>query len=294
MFEEKFRVHRNKFIIICAALLTLNFFVFSEIRGAGSEENENLKIYFLDVDQGDSELVIFPGGVKLLIDGGMPNGKVLTNLERILGSRDRYIDLVLMTHPQLDHFGGLIDVMNRYRIGAFLWSGKEATIGAFADLQKSKEKNGIRDIILEKGDMLTHGVSRIDVLSPTSDLLESRELNDSTVVVELSSANAKALFTGDIGFKSLNVEEKIARSVSGPIDILKVPHHGSKYSSSDRFLATIKSKLAFIEVGKNSYGHPTEETLNRLQKYGTKIYRADRDGTIGVFIDGEKMKILEY
>ncbi len=295
MFSEKFLAkNKNTLIILSAALLVLDFLVYARVF-ALLHVSRDLKIYFLDVGQGDSELIILPGlpaqagGVKVLIDGGPPNGQLLEDLGKILPPTDRYIDLVMASHPQLDHFGGFIEVLKRYRVGAFLWNGREGTASAWPELKKVVAENSIRTIILAASDKILYGKNRFEILSPPPEFLSSKELNDTTLVTELLSNNSKSLFTGDIGFK---VEDYLVKNSIGEMDILKVPHHGSKTSSGAGFLAALKPKIAAIEVGKNTYGHPTKETLGRLENIGAKIFRTDQNGTIKILIDGKKISIF--
>src|SRR3989344_5226187 len=128
--------HKNKVIVFLVALVILDFFVWQRIL-VSAFCDDDLKLYFLDVGQGDSEFVVLPGGVKVLIDGGPPNGRVLGALDGILSPTERYIDLVIMSHSQLDHFGGLIDVLGRYKVGAFLWNGRDGTTEAFENLKRT-------------------------------------------------------------------------------------------------------------------------------------------------------------
>ncbi|MEK7086731.1 MAG: ComEC/Rec2 family competence protein [Patescibacteria group bacterium] len=281
-----FGKHKTTFTIFFFALLVLDFFVFREILLA-ERGKDDLKLYFLDVGQGDSELAILPGGAKILIDGGPPNGKVLENLARILPPNERYIDLVMVSHAQLDHFGGLIEVLRRYRVGAFLWNGRDGNSKAWAEFKKILEEYSVRGIVLTAPDKIHYGESQFEILAPLPKFLKSEELNDTAIVAKLSSKNSEILFTGDIGF---GVEKALPAS---DVDILKVAHHGSKYSSGAEFLSAVKPEIAVIEVGKNNYGHPTEETLSRLENAGAKTYRTDRDGTIKFLINGQTIKIFK-
>jgi beta-lactamase superfamily II metal-dependent hydrolase len=286
---QRLNKHRNKVIIVLATLTVLDFLTFWQIFSSESLEKD-LKLYFLDIGQGDSELVILPGGVKMLIDGGPPNGKVLENLANILSPLDRYIDLVMISHPQLDHFGGLIDVLKRYKIGAVLTNGREGTTRAFQDLEKVIEEHKIKTIILASQDKIHYQGSSFNMLSPTPELLKSKEINETSLVLELESNNSKTLFTGDIG---KSTEEGLLKSYNADIDILKVAHHGSKFSSTADFLNAMRPEVAVIGVGKNSYGHPTKEALSRLSDSGAKIFRTDQDGTVKLVIDGKSIKIFK-
>jgi competence protein ComEC len=280
-------IEKNRNSII-AVLLVLNAFIFWQVFAVSP--NNDLRLYFLNVGQGDSQLVILPGGVKVIIDGGPANGAVLRELDKVLRSTDRYIDLVIMSHPQLDHFGGLIDILRRYRVGAFLTSGRVGTAKAFSDLVNVLNTRGVRSVILGAGDKIHYRKSLINILWPKPEFLTSKELNDSSIVAELISSNSKTLFTGDIGE---NIEKELLKTYRSTVDVLKVPHHGSKYSSSWDFLEVLKPKAAVIEVGKNSYGHPTTQTLERLERVGAKIYRTDKDGTVEILIDGKSARVFK-
>ncbi len=286
--------HKNKVIILSAAALVLNFLIWAQIF-TDHLVIPDLKIYFLDVGQGDSGFVELPGfdsapfgsGIQILIDGGPPNGKALNELGRILKLGDRYIDLVVLTHPQLDHFGGLIEVLKRYKVGALIWNGLEGKSTAFQDFKKAVRESGAQEIILMAGDRIRYGRNEILVLSPDENFLHAQNLNDTSLVLELRSKNSKTLFTGDISFK---VETNLLTS---NVDILKVAHHGSRFSSAASFLEAVKPKVAVIGVGKNSYGHPTAQVLERLANAGAQIFRTDLDGTVKLVIDGENIKVFK-
>ena len=300
--------NRNHLILFVIFLIIFDFFVWSQIVSGVSEQNNDLEIYFLDVGQGDSELINLPNDVQILMDGG-PDNKILGELSSILPPTDRYIDLVVLSHPQYDHFAGLIEVLKRYEIGAFIYNGREGTAKAFEDLKRTIEKNKIPTIILTQGDKIKYQNNLLDILSPTANLLKSKELNDTSLVISLAielvnknfsklhhiddrqrNVITKILFTGDIGFK---VENYLTENFDINSDILKVGHHGSKYSSGKKFLEAVNPKIVVIEVGKNTYGHPTSQTLNGLASIGSQIFRTDQNGTIKLVINGEKINIFK-
>lgn len=244
-------------------------------------------VYFLNVGQGDSELIVFPSGAKFLIDGGPPNGRVEQELSRIIGPFDRYIDMVLLSHPQMDHFGGLVRLFENYRVGAFLTNGEVSEDSGYDALQKSVYGQAVKQISVFGGDSIRQGDDFFRVISPQISKIQSNakkeDPNDRAILGELSMNGGSVLFTGDIG---KNIED-IAMAFLGPIDVLKVAHHGSKYSSGEDFISATRPKIAVIEVGKNSYGHPSPEVLGRLSRAGTSLYRTDRDGTMKIiFEDG--------
>ncbi len=280
----------KKAVFYLALFFILDVLVFWQIAD-GASENRKLSVYFLPVGQGDSELVILPGGVKILIDGGPPNAFVLKNLDRILSSRDRYLDIVALSHAQLDHFGGLIEVLKRYDIGVFVWNGVPGETTAAGYLMEVIKERNVPLVSLAAGDMIRHGGSDVKVLWPLAgELMKKQDLNETALVLEFESNGKRALFTGDIGSKT---ESKIAGEYLDRVDILKVGHHGSKFSSSANFLNAIQPAVAIIEVGKNSYGHPTAEALKRLLDVGARIFRTDRDGLLKFETDGGALKIFK-
>jgi competence protein ComEC len=245
--------------------------------------------YFLDIGQGDSTFLIFPGNVKLLVDGG-PDGKIMDRLAEILPPHDRYIDLMLMTHPQQDHIGGFPEVLKGYKIGAFLGNGRAAPIGSYGELMRKIKSADVPYIGLTSGDRIRYGEAIIEVLSPDKKNLMSPELNDTSLVLMVRDAGIKTLLTGDIGSRT---ESELARRHDLDADILKVGHHGSRFSSSATFLAEVTPQVSVIEVGKNRYGHPTPSVLARLAAAGSLIYRTDRDGTVAISVGNGKLSIFK-
>lgn len=279
----------KKVVYVAVIILTAaNIFVWQTI--AAEIEHKNLGLYFLDVGQGDSELIDLPGGVQMVIDGG-PDAKVLNSLGKVLLPTDRYIDLLVVTHPQLDHFGGLIDVLKNYKVGAVLDNGRKGTIAAYGEFEKALAENGARHVVLKEGDRIIYNESVFDVLSPDKASLASKELNDTCLVLMLRSGNLRALYTGDIG---ANIEDELIRKYDLSAQILKVGHHGSKFSSDSAFLKEVDPVVSVIEVGaKNTYGHPTKQALGRLANIGSQVFRTDQSGNVKIEFDGRSLKIFD-
>lgn len=275
-------------ILVLAGLLVLDGVIWYLILFPKSA-NGNLELFFLDIGQGDSQLVNLPTGVQMLIDGGPPNSRVLSELAEILPANDSYIDLVVMSHPQLDHFGGLIDVLKKYEVGAFIGTGRKGEIDAYRELVEVLKNRKVPYIVLDEGDRINSGDNLFSVLSPNNQNLLSTELNDTSLVLMLESGELKALYTGDIAF---NVEDYIREKYDLRAQILKVPHHGSKFSSGAEFVEEVKPQIAVIGVGKNSYGHPTEQTLNRLSAVQARVFRTDQNGTIKVVLRDQNLAIF--
>jgi len=249
-----------------------------------SIETSASKISFLNVGQGDAELITFGSGVVMLIDAGPPNGMVLDALSRVLPIGNRSIDLLFVSHPESDHMGGIQSLLNTYRIGAVVYSGRDGASELWKLTKKIIEEKNIQIISIGSGDRIKTGDSIINTLSPNLSLLNKKETNESSLVLEFIEKGTRSLFVGDSGKMA---EANIIRTINGTVDILKVGHHGSKFSSLDQFLHVTKPDVAVIEVGKNSYGHPTQEVLSRLSSIDANIFRTDRDGTVTVELLGD-------
>src|SRR3989344_664189 len=190
--------------------------------------SEAFAVHFLDVGQGDSQLIAFPGGVQVLIDGGNPNGRAAEELSKTMPANDNVIELVALTHPQLDHYGGLVEILKRYKVGVFLWNGRESDIAAYQELRKAIERGSVPTLVLRKGDLVSYGNYKIKTVWPEEKYVYTKEPNDGSLVLEVDAPNSRGLFTGDIG---TDIEAEILKFYKETVDILKVPHHGSKYSS---------------------------------------------------------------
>jgi competence protein ComEC len=284
--NKKMKKDLNLFLYVCLFLIAVNavvwYLIIFPISISGSE------LYFLSVGQGDSSLLLLPGGsgkpIKFLIDGGPMNGGLNFDLEKILGL-DRYIDVVFVSHPQIDHFGGLIEILKNYRIGAVVYNGEDADGGNWAEFNRVISEKKIAKIALVKGDNVTYYDSTVKVLNSANLLANT---NDSGLVLGLKTNGFKALFTADIDAAT---EKILARSEDIASDILKVSHHGSKYSSDLFFLEKVAPKISVIEVGKNSYGHPAKEALNRLKEIGSQIFNTYEQGIIKIVKEGGELKV---
>ncbi len=264
-----------------------------------------LHIIFCNVGQGDAAYIKFPNGKDMLIDGG-PGGKmpkVLGCLGRFMPLFDRTIDIVVLTHPQEDHLGGLQEVMKRYEVKNFVHSDvSNVTEGYTALMKLMNEKHIIRRIV-GTGEKITIGTALISVVWPESSFLAEKKasnvlgvsnVNDASVVLKLSYGSFDALFPGDAD--SRVDSELTKRPLLDPdgIEVLKVPHHGSKTGMTDGFLQWLGPiKLAVISVGKNSYGHPAKEIITRLENIGAQVLRTDEQGDIEVVSDGKNWSVVK-
>lgn len=237
------------------------------------------EVIFLNVGQGDA-ILIQEKQMQILVDGG--NGRdILNRLGEVMPFADKQIDLVVLTHPDEDHMGGLIKVLENYEVRAVLEPG----IACDKDLcQKWDELvagKRIRDLDVSLGLDIAYGKDiDVRVLYPVTDLAGQtlKDTNEASVVLKAIVGGKKFLLTGDTEDKV--EKELVAGGLDLRADVLKVSHHGSKYSTSAAFLREVAPNEAVISVGKNSYGHPAEETLTRLRNMNIRIDRTDESGNL--------------
>lgn len=248
------------------------------------------EIHFLDVGQGDASLIRARAG-NVLIDGGRGAMSAVRSIDEILPVSDRIIDILVVGHPQIDHLGGFVEVLRRYDVRLVLFSGADYPLKAYQTFLATVKAKKIPMLYALRGEEIFMGSGKFRVLAPDTLLagvsVSEKIVNDTSVVMRFDAGGAAALFTGDI---SSGAERRIS-TLAGDIDILKVSHHGSKYSSDASFLRAITPQIAVIGVGKNSYGHPAPETLSRLTAVGAQIFRTDRHGTVSLIVDNGVVKI---
>ncbi|MCX6745317.1 MAG: ComEC/Rec2 family competence protein, partial [Candidatus Parcubacteria bacterium] len=275
---------------ILGSLLVLVFLLIGFALNS-QQDRTKLEVDFLDVGQGDAILIKTPYEQNILIDGG-PSSKVLSELGKNLAFFDKKIDLVILTHPHSDHVAGLVEVLRRYNVKKVLMTGIAHTapdylafVKEIADQQIPTEyANGSRDITL--GQDLT-----LKILYPFTDLSRQKieDLNNSSIVLKLLYKNNSFLLTGDAG--ELVENDLLSAKTELRAQVLKVGHHGSKYSSTEAFLDAVKPQYAIIMVGKNNdFGHPHLRTLDNLQKRKIEILRTDQSGTIKFISDGNNLQ----
>jgi len=232
------------------------------------------EVFFLDVGQADASLVQ-QGDFQMLIDTGR-NSDILTELKKAMKPLDKRIEVVIITHMDLDHAGGLVSILQEYEVTYIFSTGRRSTSEYYKILSSLIKQKATPYYTLRKGDVIQVKDIFLKVIFPDNDWVLHPHLNETSLVFELRVKDVSFLYTGDI---SIYVENALD---VGKIDVLKVAHHGSKYSSSEEFLARTRPEIAVISSGKNSYGHPTPEVLDRLKSIGAVIYRTDQVGSIRV------------
>ena len=293
-----------------------------------------LHIYYCDVGQGDGMYLKFPTGADMVIDGGPDNGKLLECLSHHMPLWDRQIDLVMMTHPQLDHAGGFPDLFNRYNVKLVVAPPVGNDSDNFREALKIIQEKKIPLKNLYSGDVIRFGEAKLAIIWPEKSwmmaqidadcqLVEgcilgdskgkktailktttgavlgaqtSTDLNHASMITHLSYGNFDALFTADTTQETdimiANAGITVASNASDPIEVLKVPHHGSKTGMAEALLHQINPRDAVISVGKkNRYGHPNPQVVSHLEEHGIRIHRTDQEGTIEVVSDGKSWSI---
>lgn len=266
-----------KYILLFAALIA--YLLYS------SDQSKYLHVYFLDIDQGDAGLIRTPDGVNILVDAG-PDNKILYQVAQSLPWYERQIDYVIISHWHEDHFGGLIALQQKYKIGQILVNGHEPDSLLYSIWRDSAQQAGIKIQAINIGQTFSidHQTSwQILYTSPTS----SGDYNDTSVVLKFSFGKTDLLFTGDLPAEQESVVISSGLDISA--EILKVGHHGSRYSSSAAFLSKIDPELCVIQSGQdNKFGHPHQEALDRLSASGCRVIGNQEYGRIEIRSDGEQ------
>lgn len=253
--------------------------------------NRRLCFNVIDVGLGESILIEAPGGMRMLIDGGgsykgeYDTGRsILTPV--LLARKIRTIDYAINTHPHGDHVGGLFYIMKNFTVRRFVIGKYFVNEEKFLDIMNVARTKGIPVGRWEAGDHFTFNGMDIDVLNPDRTTTIENP-NNASIVLKVLYGKTSFLLTGDI---ESEVEQKLILSgLVSKADVLKVPHHGSKYSSSDYFLNAVKPDLAIMSVGSGIKGLPGEEAMERYKRLSIPLLRTDKNGLIRVCSDGQKI-----
>ena len=247
-------------------------------------------VHFIDVGQGDAELIMTSDGKTVLIDSGTPESRtVLTGYLKEQGVKK--IDYFVLTHPHADHIGGAAAVLDAFDVVNVIMTDAPTTTSTYKKvLQKIDEKDcGV--IFAEAGKEYSLGEAKITILGPVSDY--SDDLNNTSIVLRLTYGRTAFMFTGDAEKK--DEQDMLTKFPASYFraDVLKLGHHGSSNSTSDGWFFAVSPEYAVISCGRNNdYGHPHREILSLLKKNGTTYFRTDTDGSIVMSSDGESVKII--
>ena len=246
-----------------------------------SEVTEDLKVYFIDVGQADSILVISKDEAMLIDAGNNEDGTDVVNFIKEKGITK--LNYVIGTHPHEDHIGGLDDVINAFDIENVYLPDITTNTKTFEDVLDAIENKNLEITTPQIGDTFTLGESNCEVKST---IIDNSNLNLASLVIRLEFGETSFLFMGDA--ETDNEEQTTWEQTT----VLKVGHHGSDTSSSLEFLEQVQPQISVIMVGKdNSYGHPNQETLEKLEEVGAQIYRTDENGTITITSDGTECHV---
>ncbi len=241
-------------------------------------------VSFINVGQGDAILLRDGNGFDVLIDGGRPAAGP-TVVAYLRQQAVDSVEVMVATHADSDHIGGLVDVLNMPEtpVLSVLYNGYPGSTATWSEFVTAVTAEGITLTAAQYPVSYTWGAMMAYVLNPATGLLNPDQ-NESSVVLLVTHDNVRFLLTGDIG--ATTEATVVARGTPVVAEILKVAHHGSKYSSSATFLSAVSPHEAIISVGPNSYGHPAPETITRLLAAGARVWRTDESGTIVVSSDG--------
>jgi len=298
------RAYKIRLIILVVLLLGVALSLYAVFR---EERNGILTVAFLNVGQGDAIFIDAPNGNQLLIDGG-PGKAVLRELSKVMPFYDRSIDVVIATHADQDHVGGLPNVLKKYKVNIFMESRVPGESSSYEELEKiiaerevssssPEDRAGIKKILARRGMLIDLGDGAIlQILFPDRDP-SGMDTNVASIVARLIYGDNEFLLTGD---SPLAIENYLVSVVptsdikvgSLESDVLKVGHHGSKTSTSQAFVSAVSPEYAIISVGKdNRYGHPNQEVLDTLTAFGTQILRTDQSGRVVFKSDGVNLGV---
>lgn len=274
---------RYPILAAVVAVIVVGIFIFQSAQNNSNKTTvpmDGLYVHYIDVGQGDSELVCC-NGEYMLIDAGESSASD-TVVDYLNERGIERLEYVVCTHGHADHCGGLDAVIENFEIGTVLTSPYPGDTDSYEIFSDAVTAKGLSMTVPELGESYKLGEAAFEFIGP---LEEYENLNDDSLVMRLEYGDTSFLFTGDMTSKA--ERDLVEDGADVGCDVLKVAHHGSSGSSSYRFLYEAEPKIAVIscEAG-NSYGHPHEEALSRLSDCGAEIYRTDLEGSIVIFSNG--------
>lgn len=248
-----------------------------------------LTVAFLDVGQGDAVFIQAPNGNQLLYDAGPPSGKILRSISEVMPFYDRSIDIAILSHPDMDHIGGFMDVFARFNISAVLQSGANSENGVHDEMLRVIRDEGAAHFTARRGMQISLGDGVvIDVLYPDRDTAQM-DTNDASIVLRVRYKETAFLISGDL---PRSLEEHIVAQEGSNLhaNVLKLGHHGSRTSTSPLFLVAVHPDVAVISAGLNNrYGHPHKEVLDELKEFYVPMLSTATEGNIIFESDGTKV-----
>lgn len=288
----RIRPRKILFISSLSAFLLLAIFFYQ----TNKFQDGMLHIVFCNVGQGDAIFIRTPKGRDILVDGG-PDDKILDCLSSQMPFWDRTLEAVFLSHPHFDHFGGLFEVLRRYRVVSFNTEKLENDSESFGIIKQQIQDKRIPTRYLFKGDRFSFGNGvEIKVLGPSKEFLFQTSPNGiisesegfANLILLVKYRETSILLTGDSQVAGL----KEAVGISN-LEVLQVPHHGSRTGLNQELIDILKPDLAVISVGKNRFGHPHKEVLELLEGNSVQIKSTDREGEIEIVSDGKKTRVVK-
>jgi competence protein ComEC len=284
-------------VLVIAGILLFKYWKKREQTPTPAPSGDELQVHVLNVGQGDSILIIAPGGKVVLVDAGTPgSGRVV--LDAMKRYNADHIDLMIATHAHADHIGGADEVMRRTKVTTVLDSKVPNATKNYEDFLSAINQTGAKYVAASPGQKFDlGGGATLMVLAPiqpffTKDQLRSgaNEPNANSVVTRLDYGDFSMLLTGDA--EAETEERLMSKGANIKATVLKVGHHGSRYASSDKFLRQGGFEAAVISDGAdNRYGHPNQDTLDRFKAMGVKLYRTDLEGEVTIISRGSGYEI---
>ncbi|SKC44383.1 competence protein ComEC [[Eubacterium] yurii] len=281
----------KKYVILILLLSSFFYTFFSYVqKNFFQVSNHNLRFHFIDVGQGDSSLIITPKGNTILIDAGdEAHAKKVVSYIREQGIEK--LDLVIATHPDADHIGGMDKVIKNFDIDVFAMPDVSAKTNQYKQIQRELKAKKMRATRLYQGDevQIDDDID-FEILSPVKGK-KYDDTNEYSIVAKIVYKDTSFILMGDATMEN---EVDIINNVPDiDIDVLKLGHHGSSTSSSDYFITKTSPNIAIISCGKNNkYGHPHQEVMRVLKKHGVTPYRTDEMGDIVITSDGKEIKYI--
>ncbi|MFD1850463.1 ComEC/Rec2 family competence protein [Oceanobacillus bengalensis] len=268
----------HSFVMICILLFPISIY---------GEAKDEMRVHFINVGQGDSILIQTPQDKTILIDGGRPEAgkKVVSYLEKL---HIKKIDLLVATHPDYDHIGGLVKVMRAVEVKQILDTGKIHFTKAFARYVNEIRKQGIpTSIAKESQNIIVDPEVKIKVLNAHR---KNKNNNESSIALQVSYEDIDFLLMSDV---EIEQEEKLLKKYQLESEIIKVAHHGSDTSTSFKFLHAVKPQVAILTYSvKNDYGHPVERVIENLDRVDADVYSTAVYGDVVITTDGEDFLVL--
>ncbi len=285
---ERFRKYKPYIFLIILFIFTCIIWLFLFFL---KNHINYLKVVFLDVGQGDSIYIEAPNGRQILIDGG-PDAKLLSSLSKVMPFADRSIDMIIATHPDMDHIGGFPLLIDNYSITSMLENGGISDSKVYSSLENKIIKNKINKIIAHRNMHIVLDEEKkiyFDILFPDRDI-SSFDSNDASIVGKLVYGKNSFMFTGDATTYIENLIGWNEKDITLKSDVLKLGHHGSRTSSGISWLEKVGPKFAIISAGKNNrYGHPHKELLDRLSLLHIPFLNTAEVGNVTFESNGEKL-----